>query len=123
MITSDLQNITGLLNQPISLECQAKGFPKVETKWSRVMQEGRRGRQPLPIRKFRERDFLIKITFFKPLSETKEYRSKRLEFNLTRENAGQYTCSSWNANGRAEKSIHVDFYGEYLLHRGLTGKM
>ena len=40
VITSDLQNITGLLNQPISLDCQAKGFPAVETKWSGVKENG-----------------------------------------------------------------------------------
>lgn len=44
--------------------------------------------------------------------ESEEHQSNRLQFNLTRENAGQYICSSWNANGRVEKSIHVGFYGE-----------
>ena len=40
VITSDLQSITGLLNQLVILECQTKGFPKAETKWSRVMENG-----------------------------------------------------------------------------------
>ena len=43
----------------------------------------------------------------------KDYQANRLEFNLTRENAGQYTCSAWNSNGRTEKSVRVDYYGEY----------
>lgn len=41
VITSDLRNITNSLNQPVTLDCQAKGFPKVETKWSRVIENGR----------------------------------------------------------------------------------
>ena len=52
--------------------------------------------------------------FFKT-PEIQAYEMNRLEFNLTRENAGYYTCSAWNSNGRAEKSIRVDYYGEYLL--------
>lgn len=41
VITSDLRNITNSLNQPVTLDCQAKGFSKVETKWSRVIENGR----------------------------------------------------------------------------------
>ena len=43
----------------------------------------------------------------------REHQTNRLEFNLTRENAGQYTCTAWNSNGRDERSIRVDYYGEY----------
>ena len=55
------------------------------------------------------------------IAEVREHQSNRLEFNLTRENAGQYTCSAWNANGRAERPVRVDYYGEYSVRRDKTG--
>ena len=106
VITSDLQNITGLLNQPVRLDCQAKGFPQVETKWSRVVENGN-AKETVNFE-----DFVLKLLFF---VEIQEHQTKRLEFNLTRESAGQYICSAWNSNGRVEKSIRVDYYGEFSL--------
>ena len=104
VITTDLQNITSLLNQLVTLDCQAKGFPKAETKWSRVMENG--NAKTVISKVLNSSCSLLSL-------EMREYQTNRLEFNLTRENAGQYTCIAWNSNGRAEKSIRVDYYGEY----------
>ena len=56
-------------------------------------------------------NFRIKTPFV-PSVEIREHLTNRLELNLTKENSGQYACSAWNSNGRVEKSIRVNYYGE-----------
>jgi hypothetical protein len=90
------------------LNCQAKGYPEVQTKWiKKVFEEGKVKTFNLMII-----FFIIIIFIFK--TGIKEFQSSRIEFNLTKEMAGEYICISQNSQGKDEKSIFVNYYGKYL---------
>ena len=59
----------------------------------------------------RERWKKIKNNFFY-IERVKEFKSNRIDFVLTKENAGFYQCKIENSIGSIEKTIRVGYLGK-----------
>lgn len=114
------EDVTTALNRELTLNCSAKGWPPVASKWIRLHKDSELLFQTktvsvesysftLGMFHHAKRPFL---NWFPESTPLKDYETGQVRFDFTREEAGHYKCIATNAVGSIEKLIYLAYFGK-----------
>ena len=104
--TIEPEDVTSSLSKEINLECDAKAYPTATIQWTKLDENSK-----LMIRM---QSKINTKSYFHFIGQTvvKEFRSNRINFELTKESSGSYKCKATNSIGSIEKIINVGYFGK-----------